>query len=67
MDVISIVSEWLLLLWDDNDVSFVLDQNELLAVFSASTLKQWSVVRNVAPLGHNVVLNSSNSIFAHTP
>jgi hypothetical protein len=39
--------------WDDDDeVCFVLDQHAELDFYSASLLKQQSVGRHVAPLGH---------------
>jgi hypothetical protein len=55
------VSEWVVfnvqwetrcIRWDDNDASIVLDQHALLDLYSASLLKQQSVDRHVAPLGH---------------
>ena len=38
--------------WDDEEVRFVLDQHAELDFYSASSLKQKSVGRHVAPLGH---------------
>ena len=38
--------------WDDNDVCFVLDQHAELDFNSASSMKQQSAGRHVAPLGH---------------
>ena len=38
--------------WEENNVSFVLDQHALLDCYSGSLLKQQSVGRHVAPLGH---------------
>jgi hypothetical protein len=38
--------------WDDNDVRFVLDQHAEFGFDSANSLKQHSVYRHVAPLGH---------------
>jgi hypothetical protein len=42
---------------------FVLDQHAKLDIYSASTLKQQSMVRNVAPLGH-IILTPSQPVFA---
>jgi len=43
--------------WHDNDdVHFVLDQHTELDFYSASSLKQQSMSRHVAPLGHIVVI-----------
>ena len=38
--------------WDDDEVRFVLDQHAELVAYIASSLKQQSVCRHVAPLGH---------------
>jgi hypothetical protein len=38
--------------WDDDEVRFVLDQHAELDLYSASSLKQQSTDRHVAPLGH---------------
>jgi hypothetical protein len=65
-------SEWLLLnansaiswreqvnfQWDDDDVRFVLDQHAELDFYSASSLKQQSTNRHVAPLGHIILIPS---------
>ena len=51
---------------DDDDVRFVLDQNTELDFNSASSLKQQSAGRHVAPLGH-IILIPSQIVFALTP
>ena len=38
--------------WDDDEVRFVFDQHAELDFYSASSLKQQSTDRHVAPLGH---------------
>ena len=38
--------------WNDDDASFVLDQHAELDIYSASSLKQQSAGRHVAPLRH---------------
>ena len=38
--------------WDDNDIYAVLYQDAQLDIYSASTLKQQSMGRHVAPLRH---------------
>jgi predicted alpha/beta hydrolase len=43
---------------DDDDVRFVLDQQAELDFYSASSLKQQSVDRHVAPLGHIILIAS---------
>ena len=48
--------------WDDEEVCFVLDQNVELDFYSASWLKQQSVGRHVAPLGH-IFLIPSQAVF----
>ena len=53
--------------WDDDEVPFVLDQHaELDFFYSASSLKQQSAGRYVAPLRH-IILTSSQPVFALTP
>ena len=52
--------------WDDDDVRFVLDQQAELEFHSASSLKQQSAGRYVAPLGH-IILIPSHPVFALTP
>jgi hypothetical protein len=44
--------------WDDDEVRFVLDQHADLDFYSASSLKQQSVGRHVAPLGHFILIPS---------
>ena len=51
---------------DDDDIRFVLDQNTELDFNSASSLKQQSAGRHVAPLGH-IILILSQIVFALTP
>ena len=54
-------------LYDDDDVvCFVLDQHTELDFYSASSLKQQSADRYVAPLGH-IILIPSQPVFALTP
>jgi hypothetical protein len=43
--------------WDDDEVRFVLDQHAELDFYSASSLKQQSTGRHVAPLGHIILTN----------
>jgi hypothetical protein len=50
-------------LWDDDEVRFVLDQHAELDFYSASSLKQQSAGRDVAPLEH-IILIPSQPIFA---
>ena len=53
--------------WDDDDeVRFVLDQYVELDFHSASSLKQQSTGRHVAPLGH-IILIPSQPVFAFSP
>ena len=51
--------------WDDEEVRFVLDQHAKLDFYSASSLKQQSDGRHVAPLGHIILIPSR--VFAHSP
>jgi predicted alpha/beta hydrolase len=51
---------------DDDDVRFVLDQHAELDFYSASSLKQQSASRHVAPLGH-IILIPSQPVFALSP
>ena len=44
--------------WDDDEVRFVLDQHAGLDFHSASSLKQQSTGRYVAPLGHIILIPS---------
>ena len=43
---------------DNNDVRFVLDQHALMDLYSANLLKQQSIGRHVAPLGHIILILS---------
>jgi len=52
--------------YDDDEVRFVLDQYAELDFYSASSLKQQSADRHVAPLGH-IILIPSQPVFARTP
>ena len=52
--------------WDDDEVHFVLDQHAELDFYSASSLKQQSVGRYVAPLGH-IILILRQHVFALSP
>jgi len=52
--------------WNDDDVCFVLDQHAEFDFYSASSLKQQSADRHVAPLGH-IILIPSQAAFALTP
>jgi len=49
-----------------DDVRFVLDQHAELDIYSASSLKQQSVGKHVAPLGH-IILITSQPVFALSP
>jgi hypothetical protein len=49
----------------DDEVSFVLDQHAELDFYSASSLKQQSAGRHVAPLGHIILI--PRQVLAHTP
>ena len=42
--------------WDDCEVRFVLDQHVVLDFYSASSLKQQSAGKHVAPLGYIVLI-----------
>jgi hypothetical protein len=52
--------------WDYDEIHFVLDQHTELDFYSASSLKQQSACRHVAPLGH-IILIPSQPVFALTP
>jgi hypothetical protein len=52
--------------WDDDEIRFVLDQYAELDFYSASALKQQSVGRHFAPLGH-IILILSQPFFALSP
>jgi hypothetical protein len=49
--------------WDDDEVRFVLDQHVELDFYSASSLKQQSAGRHVAPLW-NIIPIPSQQVFA---
>ena len=51
--------------WDDDDVHFLLDQHAYLDFYCASSLKQQSADRHVAPLGH-IFLILTQAVFALT-
>jgi hypothetical protein len=51
---------------DDDDVRFVLDQHAYLDFYSASSLKQQSADRYVAPHGH-IILILIQPVFALSP
>jgi len=44
--------------WHDDEIRFVLDQHAELDFHSASSLKQQSAGRHVAPLGHIILIPS---------
>jgi hypothetical protein len=48
---------------DDDEVRFVLDQHIELDLYSASSLKQQSAGRHIAPLGH-IILIPKQPVFA---
>jgi hypothetical protein len=52
--------------WDDDEVRFVLDQHAYLDFYSASSLKQQSADKHVAPLRH-IILIPIQSVFALSP
>jgi hypothetical protein len=52
--------------WDDDEIYIVLDQHAELDLYSASSLKQQSAGRHVAPLGH-IILILSQIVFALSP
>ena len=57
---------WVNFQWDDDEVRFVLDQHAKLDFYSASSLKQQSAGRHIAPLGHiNLILSQPD--FALSP
>ena len=55
-----------LLFIDDDEVRFVLDHHTELDFYSASALKQQSVGRRIAPLGH-IILIPGQPVFALSP
>ena len=52
--------------WYDDEVRFVLDQHTELDFYSASSVKQQSADRHVAPL-RNIILIPSQPVFALSP
>jgi hypothetical protein len=52
--------------WDDDEVRFVLDQHAELDFHSASSLKQQSAGRHVAPLGHIIPI-PNQPVFVLSP
>ena len=52
--------------WDDDEVCIVLDQHAEVDLYSASSLKQQSAGRHVAPFGH-IILIPSQPVFALSP
>jgi hypothetical protein len=58
--------EQILVQWDDDEVRFVIDQHVELDFYRASSLKQQSTGRHVAPLGH-IILIPSRLVFALSP
>ena len=51
---------------DENDVRFILDEHTELNLYSANSLKQHSMGRHVAQLGH-IILVLNQPVFALTP
>jgi hypothetical protein len=51
---------------DGDEISFVLDQHAELDFYSASSLKQQSVDRHVAPLGHIIMIPSQPSLCSYS-
>ena len=43
-------------IWDNDEVRFVVDKHAELDLYSASSLKQQSVGKHVAPLGHIILI-----------
>jgi spore coat polysaccharide biosynthesis protein SpsF (cytidylyltransferase family) len=52
--------------WYDDEIRFVLDQQADLDLYSASSQKQQSAGRHVAPLGH-IILIPNQPVFALSP
>jgi len=52
--------------WDGDEIRSVLDQHAGLDFYSASSLKQQSAGRHVAPLGH-IIMIPSRPVFALSP
>jgi hypothetical protein len=51
---------------NDDEVHFVLDKHTYLDFYSASSLKEQSADRHVAPLGH-IIRVQVNQVFALSP
>ena len=49
--------------WDDDETRFILDQHAELYFYSASSLKQQSAGRHVAPLGHIILISNQSLLF----
>ena len=58
-------SEYVNFQWKD-EARFVPDQHAELDIYSASSLKQQSAGRHIAPLWH-IILNPSQPVFALSP
>ena len=52
--------------WNDDDVRFVLDQDVEFYFYSASSLKQQSAGKHVAPLCH-IILIPTQPVYALSP
>jgi hypothetical protein len=67
-DVYSTLNNISVISWreQDNEIGFVLDQHDELDFNRASSLKQLSMGRHVAPLAH-IILILSQPVFALTP
>ena len=52
--------------WNDDEVGFVLDQHAEVDLYSASSLKQQSADRHVAPLKH-IILIPNQPVFVLSP
>ena len=52
--------------WDDDEVRFVLDQHAELDLHSASSLKQRSAGRHIAPLRHTILI-PNQPVFVLSP
>jgi hypothetical protein len=51
--------------WDYDDIRFVLDQHAELDLYSASSLKQQSMGKHVAPLGHIILIRLQSQSMPH--
>jgi len=61
-----IMAKHVIFQWDDDEIRFVLDQHAELDFYSASSLKQESAGRHVAPFGR-IILIPSQPVFALSP